>query len=103
MITLGEAIRKLRKAGGLSQRELSERVRVDPTYVSHLESNRREPSLTLLKQISSELGVPPGVLLAVALWTELPTADQEAYKPVIDRLLQMAGKPQMDLLASETP
>ena len=64
---LGTAIRKLRMAGGLSQAELARRARVSASFLSLVERNRREPTLTVLRRIAEELRVPFGVVLATAL------------------------------------
>jgi transcriptional regulator with XRE-family HTH domain len=49
MIRFGKTIRKLRAEHGLKQRELAARLSVTPTYLSHLEHDRVEPSIRLLK------------------------------------------------------
>lgn len=95
MLSLGQAIRKLRKAKGLSQRELATRLEVDPTYVSHLESDRRDPSLQLLRSIATQLELPPGVLLALLVWTDLPPGQLQAYRGLVEKLLDLAGANQM--------
>ncbi|MBV9109008.1 MAG: helix-turn-helix transcriptional regulator [Gemmatimonadetes bacterium] len=95
--TLGQFIKRLRSAAGLNQRALSERLGVDATYLSHLEADRREPSLQLLRRLASELNVPPGLLLALALWTDLPPENQEPYKELMERLIQLATVSQFKL------
>jgi transcriptional regulator with XRE-family HTH domain len=90
MITLGNAIRRLRQAAGLTQKDLAERLEVDKTYVSHLEADRKEPSIQLLRGLASVLEVPPGLLLAVSLWTDLPAEQKQIYQPIIDRLIEIA-------------
>ncbi|MBK6422341.1 MAG: helix-turn-helix transcriptional regulator [Gemmatimonadetes bacterium] len=93
MASLGEAIRRLRLAGGYTQKELAERVDSDPTYLSHVESGRREPSLTLLRTLARELKVPPGLLLAVALWSDLPPSQKRRYRPILDKLVSLGAGP----------
>ena len=89
-IEIGAAIRQLRLAAGLKQRELAERVGVDATYVSHLEANRREPSIDLLRRIARELDAPPGLLLAICMATDLPVEHKAQYDAVIKDLLDLA-------------
>lgn len=96
-LTLGEAIRSLRRASGLSQRELATRISVDPTYVSHLEADRREPSLALVKEIARALDVPSGLILAVALWMDLPQEEKDRYSTVIQELIETAEAAQFVL------
>lgn len=89
MMTLGSTIRQLRLAAGLSQRSLAERLDVNPSYLSHLEADRREPSLDLLRRLSSELSVPAGLMLAVALWTDLADTERERFRPIISKLVDI--------------
>ncbi len=63
---LGALLRAQRLATGLSLRELSARTNVSNAYLSELERGRHEPSLTVLRAITSALGTPLGTLLARA-------------------------------------
>lgn len=92
MVTLGHAIRNLRKASGLTQKSLAERVGVDPTYLSHVEAGRREPSVTLLRALARELTVPPGIFLAILLSADLPRERQGEYRAILSRLLAIANE-----------
>ena len=60
---LGALLRAQRSAADLSLRELSERTKVSNAYLSQLERGLHEPSLSVLKAISSALGMPLGPLL----------------------------------------
>ena len=64
---LGTTIRKLRMASGLSQAELARRAHVSASFLSLVERDRREPTLTVLRRIADELRVPFGVVLVAAL------------------------------------
>jgi transcriptional regulator with XRE-family HTH domain len=90
MLTLGSAIRRLRSAGGLTQKQLAERLSVNSSYISHLEADRKEPSLELLRNLAQSLDVPPGVLLAILLWVELPAEDRDLYEPIFESLVALA-------------
>ena len=96
-LTLGTALRRLRGASGLSQRELAHLLEVDPSYVSHLESGRRDPSVRLLRQLATHLGVPPGLLLALALWADMPDADKGEYRSIVESLVNLATAAQLKL------
>lgn len=48
----------LRTAVGISQKELARRLDISPSYLSLIENDERELSVSLLRQISRELGVP---------------------------------------------
>jgi transcriptional regulator with XRE-family HTH domain len=59
--TIGERIRRLRLAQGLSQRELSG-PGVSYAYVSRIEANQRKPSLTVIRLLARRLDVDPGYI-----------------------------------------
>jgi transcriptional regulator with XRE-family HTH domain len=56
-MSLGLRIKTLRKSCGLTQKSLAETVGVSRIYIQSLESNRRLPSMKLLKRLSEALGV----------------------------------------------
>lgn len=97
MADLGATIRRLRRASGLTQKELARRVEVTPSYLSRLEKNRKEPSLALLRQIGDNLEVPFGVLVASALLVEMPFDQRNVYGPIVERLIQLAELNEMTL------
>src|SRR5919197_878575 len=59
--TIGERIRRLRLAQGLSQRELSG-PGVSYAYVSRSEGNQRKPSLKAIRLLARRLDVDPGYI-----------------------------------------
>jgi DNA-binding XRE family transcriptional regulator len=56
--TLGQKIRSAREADGLTQVELAARAGVAQAYLSYLEQDQREPSLSIAARIAHELGIP---------------------------------------------
>lgn len=54
---VGQNIRELRKALGLSQEEASHRCDLHQTYLSGVESGRRNPTVLVLDRIAKALGV----------------------------------------------
>jgi transcriptional regulator with XRE-family HTH domain len=60
---LGSLLRAQRLAADLSLRELSKRTKVSNAYLSQLERGLHEPSLSVLRAVSSALGMPLGSLL----------------------------------------
>lgn len=54
---IGARIRELRKGLQLSQEQLSEKVDVDPRYISRIELGRCSPSLETLENIARALNV----------------------------------------------
>jgi transcriptional regulator with XRE-family HTH domain len=79
--TIGERIRRLRLAQGLSQRELSG-PGVSYAYVSRIEANQRKPSLKVIRILARRLDVDPGYIetgdpVSEAAKRELRLADAE--------------------------
>lgn len=54
---VGQNVRRLRLAAGISQAELAERMGVDRAYVSGLEQGQRNPTVITLWHISKALNV----------------------------------------------
>ena len=55
---LAKAIRKLRTDGELSQEALGERAEIHPTWISHIESGRINPTWGNVRRIAQGLKVP---------------------------------------------
>jgi transcriptional regulator with XRE-family HTH domain len=62
-LSLGKRIKSLRRASGLTQQQLADRVEVSRIYVQALESGRRTPSMKLLGRLGPALGVEPADLV----------------------------------------
>lgn len=65
-IGLGQAIRKLRTDGELSQENLGLRSEIHPTWISHIESGRVNPTWGNVRRIAVGLKVPLPVLAELA-------------------------------------
>jgi transcriptional regulator with XRE-family HTH domain len=61
-MTLGNAIKLIRTARGVTQQKLAKKLRVSANYISLIEGDRRDPSLSFLKSLASELRVPIAML-----------------------------------------
>jgi transcriptional regulator with XRE-family HTH domain len=70
-IGLAQAIRQLRKEGKLSQEALGLLAGIHPTWISHLESGRVNPTWGNVRRIAKGLSVPLSVLAARAEEIEL--------------------------------
>lgn len=72
MDTFGAKLRSLRRARGISQRELAQRVKVDFSYISKVENDRLPPpAADTIEKICQELGVRTDELMG--LTNKLPT------------------------------
>src|SRR4051812_7721023 len=89
-MTLGEAIRSLRSAAGLSQQQLAKDEGISPSYLSLVEADKREPTVSLLRLISKRLGTPAALLLAAALANSHAGSGDDAEHDAIAKLLGAA-------------
>ena len=60
---MGKKIKQLRKAQGLTQDKLAEKVRVSSAYIGFIEQGQRNPSLKTLDKIARALGTKMSELL----------------------------------------
>lgn len=67
-MTLGNAIKVVRTASGIRQRALAQKIGVTANYLSLVEGDKREPSISFLNKLAKALGVPVGIFF---LWQEI--------------------------------
>ena len=60
---IGERVRKFRRAKGLSQEQLAEKVDISVTHISHIETGNTKLSLSVLLNIANALEVQANDLL----------------------------------------
>ncbi len=60
---IGQAIRRFRKAQGLSQEELAEKVGISTTHMSHIETGNTKLSLPVLVRLAEVLDVQTDSIL----------------------------------------
>jgi transcriptional regulator with XRE-family HTH domain len=60
---VGDNVRRLRVARGLTQEQLAFESKIDLTYMGGIERGRRNPSLLVISRIALALGVEPADLL----------------------------------------
>ena len=60
---LGKTVRRWHIAAGLTQTAVAEQSGMNRSYLSHLESGRRNPTLATLKRLAKILNVTPGYFL----------------------------------------
>lgn len=65
-IGLGKAIRELRTESQLSQETLGHRAEIHPTWISHIESGRINPTWGNVRRIARGLKVPLSQLADLA-------------------------------------
>jgi transcriptional regulator with XRE-family HTH domain len=88
---IGQIIKILRAALGLRQKDLAERVGIQPHYLSLVEAGKRQPSLAVLRKIASKLDVPVSLLFWEAEQRPelIATEHQERWKSLRSLLVEM--------------
>ena len=61
---IGRRVKEIRKSRGLSQADLAERIDMSVPYISHIETARKQASLTVLVLIANALKVTVDTLLS---------------------------------------
>ena len=92
-MTLGPVIKRLRAAGGRSQKDFAEQLEISPSYLSLIETDQREATIPLLRRMASELGIPAVVFFASALGSAATEQGEEALllKGVIDKMVDVVS------------
>ena len=80
---IGQQIRKIRKAHGMSQEELAEKVDISVTHMSHIETGNTKLSLSVFVDIANALEVRTDDLL-----DSQPTATTSAIFEELSELLE---------------
>jgi len=66
VMNVGQAIRLCRTQRGVSQGSVAERADCSVSYLSMLENNKRDPTVSTLNKIAQALQVPVGLLFFLA-------------------------------------
>ncbi len=88
-MNLGKAIRVCRIQRELSQKELAERARLSTAYVSHLERNERDPSLSTVESIADALNLPLSILVFLAADGEITSLSPALREKLSDAALSL--------------
>ncbi|WP_423172997.1 helix-turn-helix domain-containing protein [Stenotrophomonas maltophilia group sp. CASM56] len=87
VMNVGQAIRLCRTQRGVSQSAIATRASCSVSYLSMLENNKRDPTLSTIAKIAEALHVPVGLLFVLA-------ADQDELGDIdehlADQLMQSA-------------
>ncbi len=100
MSTFGTALRAMRRAAGISQRELADRIKVDFSYISKVENGRvPPPSADTIVAICHVLGTNAEDLLA--LTGKLPSDVQKTVSASKSAQTFLREAQQLDLTDEE--
>ena len=90
---IGKRIRKYRKAYGMSQEQLAERIGISPTHMSHIETANTKLSLPVFVAIAEALDVQTDELLH-----DFPNAVKTGLKQEIAEILDSCSVQDMHIL-----
>jgi transcriptional regulator with XRE-family HTH domain len=63
---IGQAVREIRRREGLTQEALGFRAGLHPTWISAIETGRRDPRWSTIKQIAEGLGTSEVEIVALS-------------------------------------
>jgi transcriptional regulator with XRE-family HTH domain len=61
-MSVGRAVKFARVAAGIKQKDLADRLDVSPNYLSLVENDKRDPSISFLRDLAHEMSIPLGLL-----------------------------------------
>ncbi len=80
---LGDAIKKVREAKGMSQKEVATTLKMDASQYSRIENGKNDPSFTVVTKIAKALGVTVGELVqANEIFTDVRSADKTLMEKI---------------------
>ncbi len=94
---LGSTIKKIRKQKGLTQGEFAPICGITQTYLSQIETNQKEPNLSILKTIAEKLSVPLPILFFQSITEDDVQPDKKEFfnaispsvKEIIDEIFSV--------------
>lgn len=94
---IGQKIRKIRKAHGLSQEELAEKIGISTTHMSHIETGNTKLSLSVFVDIANALEVRTDELLDNPA-SETTSTSLDEISTVLDRCNAQEAKVIADIV-----
>jgi transcriptional regulator with XRE-family HTH domain len=88
-IMLNEALRLIRVFHDITQRDMAARLQIAPSYLSEIESGKKEPTMLLLKKYSDEFKIPMSSILFFAEHMEDGQAATKLKTAVSEKVLAL--------------
>lgn len=89
-----KAVRLLRATKDLTQKELAERAKIDPAYLSMIETGRRNPSRDMLERLAGAAEIPTSLLHLLA-------SERDDLRNVSEKQAETLGKQLLELLVGD--
>lgn len=87
-MNIGEKIRKVREAKGLSQKEISTMVNMDQSQYSKIENDKTDPTTSTLEKIAKALGIDVSELfVSDKIFKDINSADKTIMEKL--RLIEL--------------
>jgi transcriptional regulator with XRE-family HTH domain len=85
---IGERIKKIREARGLSQKEIANMIKMDQSQYFKLEKDKTDPSVSTLAKVAKALGIQLSELFANDLLKDVNSYDKSLMEKItlIDQL-----------------
>lgn len=90
---IGTRIKEIRNKKGLTQEQLSEKMEINPKYLSSIERGNENPTLNTLIKLSKSLEVDLG-----EIFSHIQIEDPGERKALITSLLDQADNEQLKLV-----
>lgn len=79
---IGERIKKIREARGLSQKEIASIIKMDQSQYSKLEKDKTDPSVSTLAKVAKALGAQLSELFADDLLRDVNSYDKSVMEKI---------------------
>ena len=79
---IGERIKKIREARGLSQKEVASLIKMDQSQYSKLEKDKTDPSVSTLSKVAGALGIQLAELFADDLLKDVNSYDKSLMEKI---------------------
>lgn len=87
---IGSTIKKIRTLKGFKQNDLADSCGLTQAYLSKIESNQKEPTISVLKRISEVLKVPLPILFFQALTEDdIDPKKRDAFQIILPSIKSM--------------
>ena len=90
---IGKVIREARKSRGLKQQSFAAMCGITQTYLSQIENNIKEPTLSLLKRVAENRHLPLPILYFLSLEKEdIEERKQDAYELLMPSIKSLVNQ-----------
>lgn len=87
-MNLGQVISSIRKNNGIKQGDFAAKVGISQTYLSLIETNKKEPNMSVIHDISKVLKIPIPLLFLMAIEkNDIPNNKRNAFEKIQPSLL----------------